>query len=333
MNKRRIAVVGATGMVGRMFLTVLEEHGIDAEYELFASERSAGTKLTFFGKEYSVSVLNEDSFKGKGFSYALFSAGGAISAEYAPLAAASGAIVIDNSSQWRMDPDVPLVVPEVNPEALHSIPKGIVANPNCSTIQAVVPLKVLDDAFHIRRIVYSTYQAVSGAGQKGYQDLEDGLCGALPKKFPHPIAGNCIPHIDVFLENGNTKEEQKMINETRKILSRPDLRVSATCVRVPVFHGHSESINVEFDNPFEIDDVFRLMREAEGIVVQDDPQNNVYPMPIHAAGTDPVYVGRIRRDASIENGLNFWCVADNIRKGAALNAVQIMEVLMKEERE
>ena len=331
MDKRRIAVVGATGMVGRMFLTVLEEHGIDAEYELFASANSAGKKLTFFGKEHTVSELREDSFAGKGLSYALFSAGGSISAKFAPLAAAAGAIVIDNSSQWRMDPDVPLVVPEVNPEALASVPKGIVANPNCSTIQAVVPLKVLDDAFHIRRIVYSTYQAVSGAGQKGYQDLEDGLCGALPKKFPHPIAGNCIPHIDVFLENGNTKEEQKMIDETRKILSRPDLRVSATCVRVPVYHGHSESINVEFDRPFELSEVYRLFEQAEGIVVRDEPKNNVYPMPIEAAGTDPVYVGRIRRDTSIDNGLNFWCVADNIRKGAALNAGQIMELLIKGE--
>lgn len=329
--KRRIAVVGATGMVGRMFLKVLEEHRIEAEYELFASARSAGTILPFFGREYPVSELKEDSFRGKGFDYALFSAGGAISALFAPLAAESGAIVIDNSSQWRMDPDVPLVVPEVNAEALCSIPKGIVANPNCSTIQAVVPLKVLDDAFRIKRIVYSTYQAVSGAGQKGYQDLEDGLCGALPKKFPHPIAGNCIPHIDVFLENGNTKEEQKMIDETRKILSRPDLRISATCVRVPVYHGHSESINVEFERPFDTEDVFRLLGSADGIVVRDDPKNNVYPMPIEAAGTDPVYVGRIRRDTSVENGLNFWCVADNIRKGAALNAVQIMEQLIKGE--
>ena len=331
MKPCRIAVVGATGMVGRMFLTVLEEHGIEADYELFASERSAGTTLTFFGKEHPVSVLKEDSFQGKGFSYALFSAGGSISAKYAPLAAASGAIVIDNSSQWRMDPDVPLVVPEVNPEALKSIPKGIVSNPNCSTIQAVVPLKILDDAFRIKRIVYSTYQAVSGAGQKGYQDLEDGLCGALPKKFPHPIAGNCIPHIDIFLENGNTKEEQKMIDETRKILSRPDLRISATCVRVPVYHGHSESINVEFERPFALEEVYRLLENAEGVVVRDDPKNNVYPMPIEAAGTDPVYVGRIRRDTSVENGLNFWCVADNIRKGAALNAVQIMELLIKGE--
>ncbi len=333
MRIPRIAVVGATGMVGRMFLTVLEEHGVEAEYELFASAKSAGTKLPFFGKDYIVSELKEDSFVDKGFDYALFSAGGAISAVYAPLAAASGAIVIDNSSQWRMDPDVPLVVPEVNPESLKRIPKNIVANPNCSTIQAVVPLKILDDAFRIRRIVYSTYQAVSGAGQKGYQDLEDGLCGALPKKFPHPIAGNCIPHIDVFLENGNTKEEQKMIDETKKILSRPDLRISATCVRVPVFHGHSESINVEFERPFEIDEVFRLLKNADGVIVRDDPKNSIYPMPIEAAGTDPVYVGRIRRDVSVENGLNFWCVADNIRKGAALNAVQIMEYLMKGEKQ
>ena len=330
-EKRRIAVVGATGMVGRMFLKILEEHKIEAEYSLFASARSAGTTLPFFGKECEVQELREDSFRDKGFSYALFSAGGAISAVYAPLAAASGAIVIDNSSQWRMDPLIPLVVPEVNPDALSSIPKGIVANPNCSTIQAVVPLKILDDAFRIKRIVYSTYQAVSGAGQKGYQDLEDGLCGALPKKFPHPIAGNCIPHIDIFLDNGNTKEEQKMIDETRKILNRPDLRISATCVRVPVYHGHSESINVEFERPYELDEVYRLLNEAEGIVVRDDPKNNVYPMPIEAAGTDPVYVGRIRRDSSVENGLNFWCVADNIRKGAALNAVQIMELLIKGE--
>ena len=332
MGKHRIAVVGATGMVGRMFLKVLEEHRIDAEYTLFASAKSAGATLPFFGRNYVVEELKEDSFEGRGFSYALFSAGGSVSAVFALLAAASGAIVIDNSSQWRMDPDVPLVVPEVNPESLSDIPKGIVANPNCSTIQAVVPLKVLDDAFGIERIVYSTYQAVSGAGQKGYQDLEDGLCGALPKKFPHPIAGNCIPHIDVFLDNGYTKEEMKMINETRKILNRPDLKVTATCVRVPVYHGHSESINVELKSPFDLGTVFRLFREKEGIVVSDDPKNQIYPMPISAAGTDPVYVGRIRRDDSVQNGLNFWCVADNIRKGAALNAVQIMELLIKGER-
>lgn len=332
MQRRKIAVVGATGMVGRAFLKVLEQRGIEAGYTLFASARSAGSTLPFFGKEYPVNELKEDSFAGQGFSYVLMSAGGEISRRFAPLAAASGAIVIDNSSQWRMDKDVPLVVPEVNPEALERIPKGIVANPNCSTIQAVVPLKILDDAFRIRRVVYSTYQAVSGAGQKGYRDLEDGLCGALPKKFPHPIANNCIPHIDVFLDSGYTKEEQKMIDETRKILSRPDLRVTATCVRVPVYHGHSESINVELERPFELSEVFARFEHAQGLIVRDDPKNNVYPMPIEAAGTDPVYVGRIRRDPSVENGLNFWCVADNIRKGAALNAVQIMELLIKGEQ-
>ena len=332
LSRIKIAVVGATGMVGRMFLRVLEERGIEADYTLFASARSAGSQLTFFGKEHTVHELTEDSFAGQGFRYALFSAGSSISERFAPLAAKAGAIVIDNSSCWRMNPDVPLVVPEVNPEALNSIPLGIVANPNCSTIQAVVPLKALDDAYGIKRIVYSTYQAVSGAGQKGYQDLEDGLCGALPKKFPHPIANNCIPHIDVFLPNGNTKEEQKMIDETRKILNRPNLRVTATCVRVPVFHGHSESINVELNKPYEVEDVKALFARTEGVIVRDDPANNVYPMPIDAAGTDPVYVGRIRRDESAENGLNFWCVADNIRKGAATNAVQILQELLKGEK-
>lgn len=331
MSRRRIAIVGATGMVGRMFLKVLEERKIDADYTLFASKKSAGSVVECFGAPHTVEELKEDSFVGRGFSYALFSAGGSISETFAPLAAAAGAIVIDNSSCWRMDPEVPLVVPEVNPHALRSIPKGIVANPNCSTIQAVVPLKALDDAYGLERVIYSTYQAVSGAGQKGYQDLEDGLCGALPKKFPHPIAGNCIPHIDVFLDSGYTKEEQKMIDETRKILERPDLRVTATCVRVPVFHGHSESINVECKRPFELSDVFALLNKTEGVIVRDDPKNSVYPMPIEAAGTDPVYVGRIRRDFSVENGLNFWCVADNIRKGAATNAVQILEHLLKGE--
>lgn len=331
MSRRRIAIVGATGMVGRMFLKVLEERKIDADYTLFASKKSAGSVIECFGAPHTVEELKEDSFVGRGFSYALFSAGGSISETFAPLAAAAGAIVIDNSSCWRMDPEVPLVVPEVNPHALRSIPKGIVANPNCSTIQAVVPLKALDDAYGLERVIYSTYQAVSGAGQKGYQDLEDGLCGALPKKFPHPIAGNCIPHIDVFLDSGYTKEEQKMIDETRKILERPDLRVTATCVRVPVFHGHSESINVECKRPFELSDVFALLNKTEGVIVRDDPKNSVYPMPIEAAGTDPVYVGRIRRDFSVENGLNFWCVADNIRKGAATNAVQILEYLLKGE--
>lgn len=329
MSKMKIAVVGATGMVGRMFLRVLEERSVEADYTLFASKRSAGETLLFFGKNHTVCELTEESFKDQNFRFALFSAGGSISEHFAPLAAKEGTIVIDNSSFWRMNPDVPLVVPEVNPDALCSVPLNIIANPNCSTIQAVVPLKALDDAYGIERIVYSTYQAVSGAGQKGYLDLEEGLCGALPKKFPHPIANNCIPHIDVFLPNGNTKEEQKMIDETRKILCRPELRVTATCVRVPVYHGHSESINVELKKPFDVNGIRQLFERTTGVVVRDDPEHNIYPMPIEAAGTDPVYVGRIRRDESVENGLNFWCVADNIRKGAATNAVQILEELLR----
>lgn len=230
-----------------------------------------------------------------------------------------------------MDPDVPLVVPEVNPDAIPGYrKKGIIANPNCSTIQAMVPLKPLHDAYGLKRVIYSTYQAVSGAGQQGYLDLQNGLKGEAPRKFPHPIAGNCLPHIDVFLDNGYTKEEQKMIDETRKILSLPELAVTATTVRVPVFHGHSESINVEFEQPFDLAELRALLEKAPGLVVMDDVANNVYPMAITAEDTDPVYVGRIRRDFSIENGINFWCVADNIRKGAATNAVQIAEELIRQ---
>ncbi len=327
MKLPNIAIVGATGMVGRMFLTVLEERHIEANYTLFASARSAGTTLRFFDRDVTVEELTDTCFAGRDFQYALFSAGGTVSEHYAPLAASAGAIVIDNSSFWRMDPQVPLVVPEVNAHALSAIKKGIVANPNCSTIQAVVPLKALDKAFGLKRVIYSTYQAVSGAGQKGYQDLEDGLCGALPKKFPYAIAGNCIPQIDVFLDSGYTKEEQKMIEETRKILERPDLAVTATCVRVPVFHGHSESINAEFSTPFQMQQVFDVLQRCTGVDLKDDPQHLIYPMPLDAAGTDAIYVGRIRRDDSVENGINFWCVADNIRKGAATNAVQILAAL------
>lgn len=327
-KKLNVAVVGATGMVGRTFLKVLEEKNLPVEnYYLFASKKSAGSKVNFMGKEYVVEELTETSFD-RGIDIALFSAGGSTSEKFAPIAAAHGCIVIDNSSAWRMDENVPLVVPEVNPEDI-KWNKGIIANPNCSTIQAVVALKPLDDAFKIKRVVYSTYQAVSGAGMGGWTDLENGLKGEAPKKFPHPIAGNCIPHIDVFLPDGYTKEEVKMINETRKILGRPDLRVTATTVRVPVFNSHSESINVEFENSFEMDDVRRVLSSAPGIVVQDDAENNVYPMAINATGTDETYVGRIRRDDSVENGINIWVVADNIRKGAASNAVQIAEKLIE----
>lgn len=328
MKKVNLAVVGATGMVGRTFLKVLEERQLPIEnFYVMASSRSAGSTLTFNGKDYVVEELNEHSFD-KPIDIALFSAGGSTSAKYAPIAAAHGCVVIDNSSQWRMDPEVPLIVPEVNPEDINWH-KNIIANPNCSTIQAMVALKPLDDKFKIKRVVYSTYQAVSGAGVAGWKDLEDGLKGVEPKKFPHPIANNCLPHIDVFLDNGYTKEEEKMINETRKILHRPDLKVTATTVRVPVFDSHSESINIEFEKPFEMAEIFETLKNAPGVVLEDDPQNNVYPLAIHAAGHDEVYVGRIRRDESVQNGINIWVVADNIRKGAATNAVQIAQVLIE----
>lgn len=332
MKQYRVAVVGATGMVGRKFLQVLEERKLPvSEYFLFASARSAGKQLPFMGKTYTVRELTDDAFQDLGIDIALFFAGGETSRHFAPIVAASGAVVIDNSSCWRMDPDVPLVVPEVNPDAIPGYKsKGIIANPNCSTIQAMVVLKPLADAYGLKRVVYSTYQAVSGAGQKGYMDLVNGLKGEAPQKFPHPIAGNCLPHIDVFLDTGYTKEEQKMIDETRKILSLPELRVTATTVRVPVYHGHSESINVEFVRPFELDELRAVLEKAPGLIVRDDPKHNVYPMAIEAADTDPVYVGRIRRDFSVDSGVNLWCVADNIRKGAATNAVQIAEELIRQ---
>lgn len=325
MKKINLAVVGATGMVGRTFLKVLEEKNLPIEnFYVFASARSAGSTLTFNGKEYTVLELNENSFKDYQIDVALFSAGGGTSLKYAPIAAESGCIVIDNSSAWRMDPNVPLVVPEVNPEDIRNH-QGIIANPNCSTIQAVVALKPLHEYYGIKRIVYTTFQAVSGAGMGGWSDLEEGLKGQAPKKFPHPIANNCLPHIDVFLENGYTKEEMKMVEETRKILHDDALRITATTVRVPVFNSHSESINVELNKPFEIDELVNRLSASEGITVQDDLANNVYPLAINATGHDEVFVGRIRRDESLDNGINLWVVADNIRKGAASNAVQIAE--------
>lgn len=327
MKKYNIAVVGATGMVGRTFLKVLEEINLPAEnYYLFASKRSAGSTVEFMGRQYIIEELNEQSFD-RGVDIALFSAGGSTSEKYAPIAASKGCVVIDNSSAWRMDPEVPLVVPEVNPQDI-LWNKGIIANPNCSTIQAMVALKPLHDKYKIKRVVYSTYQAVSGAGMAGYKDLEDGLRGEAPKKFPHPIAGNCLPHIDVFLPNGYTKEEMKMVNETRKILGDDSIRITATTVRVPVFNSHSESINVEFYNPFDLDELKQVLADAPGIIIQDDPENDVYPLAINATGTNETYVGRIRRDESVDNGVNLWVVADNIRKGAAANAVQIAEKLI-----
>ena len=331
MNKKRnIAVVGATGLVGTTFLKVLEERNFPFEnLYLMASKKSAGKEIAFKGKNYVVEELNEHSFD-KAIDIALFSAGGSTSEKFAPIAAAHGCIVVDNSSAWRMDPDVPLIVPEVNPDDIKEIRKGIIANPNCSTIQAMLPLKALHDAYRIKRIVYSTYQAVSGAGVKGLNDLNEGLKGNdICTAFPHPIAGNCIPHIDAFMDNGYTKEELKMVNETRKILGEPALRVTATTVRVPVQGAHSESINVEFEKPYELEEAKKLLRQMPGLILKDDVEHNVYPLARDVQGHDEVYVGRIRRDFSVESGMNFWCVADNIRKGAATNAVQIAELLIR----
>ncbi len=330
MKQYNIAVVGATGMVGRTFLKVLEEYNLPVKnYYLFASKKSAGKKITFMGKEHVIEELTETSFD-RDIDIALFSAGGSISQKFAPIAASKGCIVIDNSSAWRMDKEVPLVVPEVNPEDI-SWNKGIIANPNCSTIQAMVALKPLHDKFKLKRVIYSTYQAVSGAGQQGYKDLEDGIQGIAPSKFPYPIFSNCIPHIDVFEDNGYTKEEMKMVNETHKILHDDSIKVTATTVRVPVFNSHSESINLEFENAFEMEEIYEALRNAPGIIIEDDVKNNIYPMAINSTGRDEVFVGRIRRDFSVENGINIWVVADNIRKGAAANAVQIAKVIMSQE--
>ena len=329
MKEYKLAIVGATGVVGRTFLKVLEEKNLPVkEYVLFASSKSAGTKISFMGKEYEVQELNEHSFD-EGFDFALFSAGGSTSGKFAPIAAEHGCIVVDNSSYWRMHDDVPLVVPEVNIDDVKEN-HGIIANPNCSTIQAMLPLKALDDKYGIKRVVYSTYQAVSGAGRYGLEDLEN-HDGTKPlKKFAHPIYNNCLPHIDVFTENGYSKEEIKMIEETRKILHKPNLRVTATTVRVPVTNSHSESINVELENDFNLDELVQTLEAFPGIIVEDDVKNNIYPMAINATGHDEVFVGRIRRDESVDYGVNLWVVADNIRKGAASNAVQIVEKMMEE---
>jgi aspartate-semialdehyde dehydrogenase len=332
MKKPNIAIVGATGLVGSTFRKVLEERKFPYNNAvMLASAKSAGSKIPFDGKEYVVEELTEKSFEGRGIDIALFSAGGGTSAKFAPIAAAAGTTVVDNSSQWRMDPEVPLVVPEVNPDAAFAN-KGIIANPNCSTIQAVVALKPLYDAYGIKRVVYTTFQAVSGSGLKGIRDLEEGLAGNdICVAYPHPIAGNCLPHIDSFTDNGYTKEELKMVNETRKILGDDNIAVTVTTVRVPVMNSHSEAINIEFDKDFDdISEVRSLLASAPGIIVLDNPQENIYPLAKEAAGRDEVFVGRIRRDFSIKSGINLWCVADNVRKGAATNAVQIAELLIRE---
>lgn len=336
MKNYKLAIVGATGVVGRTVLQVLQERNLPiSKYVFFASKKSAGKTIHFMGKDSLVQELTESSFD-EGFDYAIFSAGGSTSLKYAPIAVSKGCIVIDNSSAFRMEPNVPLVVPEVNPDVIKNH-HGIIANPNCSTIQAMPVLKPLEDNYKIKRIIYSTYQAVSGAGQKGINDLENGIINYVHynsletplEKFPHPIFNNCLPHIDVFLDNGYTKEEEKMINETRKILGRSDIKITATTVRVPVFNSHSESINVELENSFELSDIISLLKHSPNVVVQDDLIHNIYPLAANVSGNDEVFVGRIRRDFSIENGLNLWVVADNIRKGAATNAIQIVENLIE----
>jgi len=335
-EKYNVAVVGATGLVGEQMREVLEEREFPVgELRLLASERSAGQLLPFQGKQIRVGLLQEDSFDN--IDIGLFSAGGSVSAKFAPLAVAAGAVVVDNTSTFRMEPDIPLVVPEVNAiEIANYKNRGIVANPNCSTIQMVVALKPIHDAARIKRLVVSTYQSVSGAGRKAMEELSEQVSALFngkeieKNKFPHQIAFNCIPHIDAFLENGYTKEEIKMIEETRKILGEPNLPVTATTVRVPVFCSHSESINVETVVKLSATEAKQILREAPGVILADAPEENNYPMAIDATGKDATYVGRVREDHSVANGLNLWVVSDNLRKGAALNAVQIAEILIRD---
>ena len=330
-DQYNVAVAGATGAVGRKMLEILEERKFPvATLKALASAKSVGQTLTFNGGPVTVEELNENSFEGVDIS--LFSAGASVSRQFAPSAVKSGCIVIDNSSAFRMEPDVPLVVPEVNPDAINSN-AGIIANPNCSTIQMVVVLKPIHDKFKIKRVVVSTYQSVSGSGQKAIKELQNQIKNLLVGKtaelnvYPHQIAFNCIPHIDIFLDNGYTKEEMKMIDETRKILGDPSIMVSPTTVRVPVFYSHSESINVETLRPINAREVRELLSGMDGIRVTDNPETNEYPLAIDGAGKDEVFVGRIRDDISCKNAINFWVVSDNLRKGAALNAVQIAEYL------
>ncbi|MGL4252761.1 MAG: aspartate-semialdehyde dehydrogenase [Fusobacteriaceae bacterium] len=324
----KIAIVGATGLVGGTFLKVLEERDLKIEkLYLFASKNSAGKEIQFRGKTYIIEELGENSFE-REIDIALFSAGGDISKKYAPIAVENGILVIDNSSAWRMEEEVPLIVPEVNPEKAFEN-RGIIANPNCSTIQCMLPLKALSQKYGLKRVIFNTYQAVSGSGLKGIQDLEGGARGEEPRNYPHPIVNNCLPHIDQFLQNGYTKEEMKMVNETRKILGIPHLPINATCVRVPVLNGHSVSITVELENSFDLEDVRKVLGEFQGLVLQDSVENNLYPLAAEATGRDEVFVGRVRRDFSVENGISLWVVADNIRKGAATNAVQIAQLFQK----
>jgi len=335
-QKYNVAVVGATGVVGQEMIRILEQRNFPVDkIKLLASERSVGQFLKYKGKAEKVHLLSEETFEG--IDIGLFSPGASVSAVYAPKAGKAGCVVIDNTSQFRMDADVPLVVPEVNPKAIAEYKKrNIIANPNCSTIQMVVALKPIHDAVKIKRIVVSTYQAVSGAGKEAMDELSDQVLAIYGHKeiekkiFPYQIAFNCIPQIDLFLDNGYTKEEMKMVNETRKIMGDDSIQVTATTVRVPVFNSHSESVNIETEKKVTANEVKKLLSKAAGIKVVDDAKNKLYPMPIDASKRDEVFVGRIREDESIPNGINMWIVSDNLRKGAALNAVQIAEILIKE---
>jgi len=328
-----VAVVGATGAVGAEMIAILEERKFPVGVlQPLASYRSAGGRVTFHDQELVVRELTKDSFEG--VDIALFSAGADISREFAPIAAKAGAVVIDNSSAWRMGKDVPLVVPEVNPADIAKH-KGIIANPNCSTVQMVIALKPLHDRARIRRIVVTTFQSVSGTGKEAMEELLEQSQDLLsfkepaPNVYPYQIAFNCLPHIDDFLPSGYTKEEMKLLNETRKIMGDDSIRVTATTVRVPVYVGHSESVNIETEKKLTANEARAILSEAPGVLLYDDPVHKVYPMPIDVAGKDEVFVGRIREDESIPNGLNLWIVADNLRKGAALNAIQIAEELIR----
>jgi aspartate-semialdehyde dehydrogenase len=335
MKSYNVAILGTTGAVGQTMIKVLEERNFPVnEIKFLASERSAGKEVEYYGMKYKVEAVCEEAFEN--VDIALFSAGGERSKKWAPIAASKGAVVIDNSSAFRMDPEVPLVVPEVNPEDV-KWHKGIIANPNCSTIQMVVALYPIHKVKKIKRIIVATYQAVSGAGATAIEDLELETKAVMegkyfyPRALPHHIAFNVIPRIDNFEPNGYTKEELKMINETRKIMHEPDIKVSPTCVRVPVYVGHSEAVTIETQEPITAEEAREILKNAPGVVVEDDPFNNVYPTPIEVAGKDDVFVGRIRKDLGFENGLSMWIVGDNLRKGAATNAVQIAELLVKYE--
>jgi aspartate-semialdehyde dehydrogenase len=330
-----VAVVGATGAVGKEMIEILQERNFPVKnLYLFASSRSAGTEVTVKGKDLVVNELMEDSFAKYKPALALFSAGASISRKYAPLAVDAGCLVVDNSSAFRMEPEVPLVVPEVNPHAIDSH-QGIIANPNCSTIQMVVALKPIHDAARIKRIVVSTYQAVSGTGSDAMEELFQQAQMTLsfqkddivPRVYPHQIAFNCLPHIGDFLDSGYTQEEMKMVHETRKIMEEAEMKITATTVRVPIFIGHSESVNVECEKKISAIEAMTLLTETPGVEVIDDVNKNLYPIPLDVSGRDEVFVGRIREDNSVENGLDLWIVADNLRKGAALNAIQIAEIV------